>query len=209
MLGLNYSFMMAETIGQKGITGRKLESFRGKALEALEEMKRKRHPGLAFTELLWQDLSPVKEAAKKLREFENFLLLGIGGSALGPKCILEALSPFHNLKADAGPKVFIYDNADPATLQSILSTVDVKQTGINVISKSGGTSETVASFMILYEMLEKEKEKKWAGGPETGSYLRRTPKRATCGNSRRRACALCPSRPALAEGIPFCPRWGC
>ncbi len=155
MLGLNYSFMMAETIGQKGITGRKLESFRVRALEALEEIKRKRLPGLAFTELPWQDVSPVREAAKKLKELDYFLLLGIGGSALGPKCILEALSPFHNLRADKGPKVFIYENVDPSTLQSIIACLDIKRTGVNVISKSGGTSETMASFMILHEMMEK------------------------------------------------------
>ncbi len=155
MLGLNYSFMMAEAIGSKGITGRKLESFRVKALEAIEEIKRKRHPGLAFMELPWQDVSPVREAAQELRDLDNFLLLGIGGSALGPKCILEALSPFHNLREGKGPKVFVYENVDPATLKYILSSLDLKKTGINVISKSGGTSETAASFMILYEMLEK------------------------------------------------------
>lgn len=164
MLGLNYSFMMAETIGQKGITGRKLESFRVKALEALEEIKRKRYPGLAFTELPWQDVSPVKEAAKRLKELDYFLLLGIGGSALGPKCILESLSPFHNQRRDGkGPKVFIYENVDPSTLRSILASLDIKKTGINVISKSGGTSETVASFMILYEMLEKSIGREAAG----------------------------------------------
>ena len=156
MLSLNFSNMMAETIGENGTTERKLESFRVKALEALGRIKNMEAPGLEFTRLPWQDLSPVKETARKLNGLENFLLLGIGGSALGPKCILEALSPFHNLRADRkGPKIFICENADPSTLESVLSSLDIKKTGMNVISKSGGTSETIAAFMILYGVLEK------------------------------------------------------
>ncbi len=151
--------MMAETIGEKGTTERKLESFRVKALEALSRIKRAEAemPGLEFTRLPWQDISPVREAARRLSGLGNFLLLGIGGSALGPKCILEALSPFHNQRPDKRqrPKVFIYENADPFTLESILSSLDINKTGINVISKSGGTSETIAAFMVLYDLMEK------------------------------------------------------
>ena len=82
---------------------------------------------------------------------ENFLILGIGGSALGPRAILEALNPFHNL--DKKPRVFVYDNVDPRTLQRILSLTGLKKTAVNVITKSGSTAETIASFMILWDKM--------------------------------------------------------
>ena len=117
MLELNFSNMMGEVIGQKGIAERQIE----------------------------------KIASDVKKKFENFLILGIGGSALGPRAILEALSPFHNL--DKKPRVFVYDNADPRTLQRILSLADLKKTAVNVITKSGSTAETMASFMILWDKM--------------------------------------------------------
>jgi glucose-6-phosphate isomerase len=85
-------------------------------------------------------------------KFENFIILGIGGSALGPRSILEAMSPFHNLRRK--PRVLIYDNVDPMTLHSILDIADLKKSAINIITKSGSTAETIASFMILWRKLE-------------------------------------------------------
>ena len=80
-------------------------------------------------------------------------MLGIGGSALGPRAILDSMSPFHNLQKK--PRVFIYDNVDPRTLKHILSIIDLKKTSVNVISKSGSTAETAASFMVLWDKMKK------------------------------------------------------
>lgn len=156
MLSIDFSYMMAESIGEKGITQRKLESMRVKALEALSEINRqkgeRRHPGLDFMELPWQDTASIKKEALAIRESTgDFLLLGIGGSALGPKCILEALSPFHNLRKS--PRVFVYENIDPSTLEAVFGIMDLRRTSVNVISKSGGTAETISAFMIAYEKL--------------------------------------------------------
>ena len=109
---------------------------------------------MLFIDLLSQDTSEIKNTARHIRETsENFLLLGIGGSALGPRAILEAMSPFHNLKKK--PRVFIYDNVDPRTLKHIFSLIDLKTTSVNVISKSGSTAETAASFMILWNKMKR------------------------------------------------------
>jgi glucose-6-phosphate isomerase len=152
---LDFSYMMAEVIGEQGITDRRLDALREQALGTLEELRQGRRPGLAFMELAGQELSALKAEARRLRErFQDFLLLGIGGSALGPKCILEALSPLHNLHRR--PRVFIYDNVDPSSLRSILEAVELQHTAVNVISKSGTTAETLASFLILYEALSKQ-----------------------------------------------------
>ncbi|MDA8175284.1 MAG: hypothetical protein M0018_12000 [Nitrospiraceae bacterium] len=155
MLSLDFSFMMSEAIGEKGIPQRKMEGIRAKALAALADLKARKFGGAGWLDLPSQSTSDIKNAAKKVVGLENFILLGIGGSALGPKCILEALSPFHNVRMDKYPKVFIYDNVDPSTLDSILHIAELTKTAVNVISKSGGTAETAASFMILFDRLQK------------------------------------------------------
>ncbi|MGB9822795.1 MULTISPECIES: glucose-6-phosphate isomerase [Thermodesulfovibrio] len=148
MIKLDFSNILSEEIGEGGISINEIEINARKAISLISSRPYKE---LDFIELYRQDLSKVKELAKKARDYEYFVLLGIGGSALGPKVILEALSPMHNLKKK--PKVFIYDNVDPVTFKNIIEVIDLKKTLINVISKSGATSETLASFLIFWRMI--------------------------------------------------------
>ncbi len=155
MIELDFSNMVEEVIGIKGLSENALVDFREKAEEAHRQIKNRLWPEFSFIDLLSQDTSEIKKIALKVKkESENFLILGIGGSALGPRSLLEALSPFHNLQKR--PRVFIYDNVDPRTLRQILSIIDLKKTSVNVISKSGSTAETAASFMILWDKIKKE-----------------------------------------------------
>jgi len=159
MISLNFANVMEEVIGEKGLSEREIEALRGKGQEALGQMLQRKWPELAFLDLPDGNTEDIKELAVRIKDdSESFLILGIGGSALGPKAILEALSPFHNLRKT--PRVFIYDNVDPRTLSGILSVIDLKKTTVNVITKSGSTAETVASFMILWEEMEKVLGKK-------------------------------------------------
>ncbi len=152
MLELNFSNMMGEVIGEKGVSERQIEGIKAAVYEIDKRIKAKERPELAFIDLLEQDTAEIKKIASDVREKnENFIILGIGGSALGPRAILEALSPFHNL--DNKPRVFVYDNVDPRTLQRILSLASLKKTAVNVITKSGSTAETIASFMILWDKM--------------------------------------------------------
>jgi len=154
MLELNFSNVMEDVIGSNGLSGNVIENFRDKAEIANKQIRDRVWPELAFIDLLSQDTSGIKGAAAHVRETsENFLILGIGGSALGPRAILEAMSPFHNLQKK--PRVFIYDNVDPGTLKHIFSLVDMKKTSVNVVSKSGSTAETAASFMILWDEMKR------------------------------------------------------
>lgn len=162
MLQLNFANMMKEVIGSSGLSEQVLESCKIKIQEAHDAMASRRHAGLQFLDLPDRDTSDILEMGRQIRgEADFFLLLGIGGSALGPKAIVEALSPFHNLRGS--PRVFIYDNTDPETLSSILSLVDLKRTTVNVISKSGGTAETAAAFMILWDRMKAALGEKAAG----------------------------------------------
>jgi glucose-6-phosphate isomerase len=154
MIELNFSNMMQNNIGNNGLSKQQITKYAAKVQEAHRQMNPRTMPGLGFIDLLKQDTAEVKKIARNIRKTsENFLLLGIGGSALGPRSILEALSPLHNYKKK--PKVFIYDNVDPRTLKHILSVIDLKSTSVNVISKSGSTAETAASFMILWNTMKK------------------------------------------------------
>lgn len=98
--------------------------------------------------------------------FENIVVLGIGGSALGNIALQAALNPpTYNLmsKADRpGPKMFVIDNVDPSNLNAILDICDPKTTLFNVISKSGETAETASQFMIIRKILQDSVGSRWA-----------------------------------------------
>lgn len=104
----------------------------------------------------------VKEYASLVRgRFENILVLGIGGSALGGIAVTEALlKPYWNLltpeQRDNYPRIFFLDNIDPDSMNSLLDMLDLKKTLVNVITKSGSTAETMSQFMIVKDRLEKE-----------------------------------------------------
>lgn len=154
MLELDFSNMMDKVIGSSGITSRQIDLMKAKISRIDRKIKSKRQSELSFVELLEQDTSEIKKNAVSVRNsFDNFIILGIGGSALGPKAIIEALSPFHNI--DKKPRIFICDNVDPRTLDRIFSLIDLNKTAVNVITKSGSTAETITSLMIFWEKMDK------------------------------------------------------
>jgi glucose-6-phosphate isomerase len=154
MLMLNVANMMEKVIGPNGTNEGAIEGLKPKATEIHKIIIGRKRAELEFMNLPNKDAAGIMNLGREVREeSENFLLLGIGGSALGPRAIGEALSPYHNLREK--PKVFIYDNVDPRTLKHILSLVDLSKTTVNVISKSGSTAETAASFMILWDEMKK------------------------------------------------------
>lgn len=104
----------------------------------------------------------VKEYAAMVQDrFENILVLGIGGSALGGIAVCEALlKPYWNLlnqeQRENLPRIFFLDNIDPDQVNGLLEVLDLKKTLVNVITKSGSTAETMSQFMILRNKLEQE-----------------------------------------------------
>lgn len=106
-------------------------------------------------ETLWY----VKEYASLVEgRFENILVLGIGGSALGGLAVTQALlKPYWNLMSKEQrqnfPRIFFLDNIDPDEMSSLLDVLDLKKTLVNVITKSGDTAETMAQFMVIKDRL--------------------------------------------------------
>lgn len=104
----------------------------------------------------------VKEFAAMVEDrFDNVIILGLGGSALGGKAVCEALlPPYWNLltkeQRNNYPRIFFLDNIDPDQMSALLNILDLKKTLVNVITKSGSTAEVMAQFMVLKDLMEKE-----------------------------------------------------
>lgn len=104
----------------------------------------------------------VKEYASMIQgRFENILVLGIGGSALGGLAVTEALlKPYWNMLSNEQredlPRIFFLDNIDPDAMTGLLKMLDLSKTLVNVITKSGSTAETMSQFMIVKNLLEQE-----------------------------------------------------
>jgi len=125
-------------------------------------------------EMAWSNLAynqdeivaDILEYSKHVqKKFDNFVVLGIGGSALGPIAIQQALNhmKYNDLpkKERKGPKFFVEDNVDPERMQTLLDVIDIKKTCFNVVSKSGGTSETMSQYLIIADLLKKALGSKW------------------------------------------------
>jgi glucose-6-phosphate isomerase len=118
-------------------------------------------------ELGFLDL-PVDEAllaqttgfAERARgRWTDVVVLGIGGSALGPIALRTALRPhgWNALPANARdglPRLHVLDNVDPDTIAATLAALDLELTLFLVISKSGGTAETMAQYLIVRGALD-------------------------------------------------------
>lgn len=128
--------------------------------------KRKDKPGQW---LQWMNLGYSEETVWYVKEyaalvknrFDNILVLGIGGSALGGLAVTEALlKPYWNLltpeQRNGAPRIFFLDNIDPDSMNGLLDILDLKKTLVNVITKSGSTAETMSQFMVVKDRLEKE-----------------------------------------------------
>ena len=101
-------------------------------------------------------LADIEAAAATLRECEYVVAVGIGGSYLGAKAVIDALSDsFAPYKPAAGPRVlFAGQNIGEDYLYELIELLKGKKFGIIVISKSGTTTEPAIAFRMLKELLE-------------------------------------------------------
>ena len=159
-LKLDFNNMMSDTLGKRGLYRRELESMQSQFDAAVAAMRAKR-PIMRWRELPYNQDEIVKsilaDAARIREQFDDFVVLGIGGSALGPIAVQQALNHLHynDLPRDKrnGPRLFVEDNIDPERMSALLDVIDVEKTCFNVISKSGGTSETMSQLLIISSLL--------------------------------------------------------
>ena len=164
---VDFNYMMSESLGKNGIKKSELNSLKDKAEDAFNYVALNRGKDdlyMGWTELPYnQDaiVADILATAKEVRKkFKYFVVLGIGGSALGPIMAFNALKHLHYnelpQKDRGGPKFYVEDNVDPVRMQALLDVIEPEKTCFNVISKSGATSETMTQYLIIADILKKK-----------------------------------------------------
>ena len=140
-----------------------LANMQSAASSAYELLLSKKGPGSDF--LGWVDLpvnydkaefSAIKAAAEKIKKSCDILVvIGIGGSYLGARAAIEFVkSPlYNNLKKDTPDIYFAGNNISPTALSELISICEGKDICVNVISKSGTTTEPAVAFRVFKAML--------------------------------------------------------
>lgn len=167
MIKFDYTNICNSVIGEQGLDiAQSFSEYAPKIQEIITNLNmRKDKPG---SWLQWMNLGYNEETVWYVKEFaamvdgrfDNILVLGIGGSALGAQALSEALlKPYWNLldadKRDNFPRIFFLDNIDPDSINALLDMLDLKKTLVNVITKSGSTAETMSQFMIVRDRLHR------------------------------------------------------
>jgi glucose-6-phosphate isomerase len=160
---LYYKNITVDVVGREdGVTQEQFKNLADKTCPLVAELNTQRKAG----KTAYRDLPSDEKLRNKVEELvaelkdkcENLVVLGIGGSALGNSALQTALNPYmYNLDGAQrkGPRLFVFDNIDPAQFGSFLDWLDDKlnKTIFNVISKSGQTAETASQFLIIRQLL--------------------------------------------------------
>ncbi|MBQ8847628.1 MAG: glucose-6-phosphate isomerase [Candidatus Gastranaerophilales bacterium] len=165
MIKIDFTNVSNKVIFEEGLDlAQSFNEYAPKIQEIITNLNmRKDKPG---SWLQWMNLGYNEETVWYVKEFaamvdgrfDNVLVLGIGGSALGAQALSEALlKPYWNLldkeQRENLPKIFFLDNIDPDQINALLDMLDLKKTLVNVITKSGSTAETMSQFMIIKDRL--------------------------------------------------------
>ena len=160
---VDFNNMMKEMLGEQGISSSEIEALSEQLKKAAEAMEQNRG-SMKWRELPYnQDeiVADIINTAAELNTWcEDFVVLGIGGSALGPLAVQQALNHLHynDLPREKrkAPRLFVEDNVDPERMQALLDVIDIEKTVFNVVTKSGGTSETMSQLLIVSDLIEKQ-----------------------------------------------------
>ena len=112
-----------------------------------------------------EEFDRIKKAAEKIKkDTDVFIVIGIGGSYLGARAAIELLtSPFYNnLKKDTPDIYYVGNNISATYLNEILSICEGRDVSVNIISKSGTTTEPALAFRVFRELLENKYGKEGA-----------------------------------------------
>lgn len=154
MIRFEHRNLLANPYLNTAIPSSRLVDFADKVKSARQEIAADRKADiLGFYDLPEQDTAPITDFVNSLdAKFENMVVLGIGGSALGNKALYNAL------KTEAGltRKVYVFDNVDPVYLYEIMDEIDLEKTLFNVVTKSGTTAETMSGYMIVLDILKRK-----------------------------------------------------
>lgn len=162
-LTIDYTGMMSTSQNPNGFPKEELLGLQNVLDQAQAILATRREAGaIDFSKLLpamKTQLAEIIDYSNSVApKFENFVILGIGGSALGPLAVHQALNHYYYnelppAKRGNRPRFYVLDNIDPVRVNELLEMLDPQKTLFNVISKSGNTSETMAQFLIVRDKL--------------------------------------------------------
>jgi glucose-6-phosphate isomerase len=151
-LSLDVNGFFDHVVGEHGLRRADVDALAPRLVTILKDLAQRREAGrLPFYGLPYDYalIETVNRAAAELRQsYSTLVVLGIGGSALGARAVIEAVAP-----AQGGMRVEVLDNVDPTTILGLLADLDLKKTAFNVISKSGETAETMAQLLVVRDVL--------------------------------------------------------
>jgi glucose-6-phosphate isomerase len=150
-------------LGASGLKDTDLSELTPRLAAIDQDLAAGRQSGQAgFMELPYQTdiIKEIRQVAKPLLEWcWDAVVLGLGGAALGPRALHQALRPpLHNKVPMARRNhklgLWVADNIDPDHFWGLLDGLDMRRTGFNVISTSGDTEATLAQFLWVYQLLK-------------------------------------------------------
>ena len=165
----DYNNLLSDTIGtDNGIKKEDIFNLKNKIDLVFDVVFEK--PSLAqkavFDILETVELDKIKAVAADVRaRCDNFVVLGIGGSALGSLALFDALAHpnYNNMSKEerGGPRFFVKDSIAPESFLGLINNIDLSQTIFCVVSKSGKTTETMTQFFYARQLCEQKFGAAW------------------------------------------------
>lgn len=164
LLAIDFAHMYADA-GVQGVTPAELVALQNELARAHQTLKTRSTGGihaeyacLDLHDHMTAELPAIRAAAENLRRFDDLVIIGIGGSNLGVMAVYEAVGP-----TASTPRLHFADNIEPDRLPVLMQKLKPARTGVVVISKSGGTIESAAQYMVLRTWLAEHLGQQAAG----------------------------------------------
>lgn len=161
MISIDFTNMMASAV-DNGVTDAEWDDAHGAFAAVHKGVATQRDEGVADFMNLPRNAALLQQsidfAGRARGRYDDVVILGIGGSALGPIALKTALCRpgWNELTVEArsgSPRLHVLENIDPVTIVSLLDRLNLERTLFIVTSKSGGTAETMSQFLIAHELV--------------------------------------------------------
>jgi len=153
----NFNLLHESVIGDNGVQYGLVKKHEELVKKAMKKMEDFRDNGVNFLSQPFkcEQMDHVLDYGKKLRgKFKNLVVVGIGGSSLGTEALYTSFREKYSDSFNGHEhKLFFIDNYDSRTVEFLIKNINIDETVFAVISKSGGTLETMAPFFYIKEII--------------------------------------------------------